>query len=253
MVFLLILVAIWRVRRKARARKIHEAERISASMTPGKDAPVYELSPSTEPAAQPPAITEKDKRQLALTEWISRKKSNAEVGRMYERYLGYKYEQDGWTVAYNGATAGLHDMGRDLICTKDTVVKVVQAKYWSRQSTIHEKHIFQLYGTTQHLSASPEYEGKTVIPVFTTTAKVSAAAKEAALKLGVVIEHIKMDHRYPTIKCVVHNSERYYILPFDAGYDTTHGVVSTGGCYVSTVNEAERLGYHDIRGTPSTA
>lgn len=39
-------------------------------------------------------------------------------------------------------------MGRDLMISKDKKMYVIQCKRWSVEKTIHEKHIFQLYGTT---------------------------------------------------------------------------------------------------------
>ena len=59
-----------------------------------------------------------ERNQLALEKWKARPKSSVEIGRMYERYLGYLYESDGWTVTYFGANEGLEDMGRDLLCIK---------------------------------------------------------------------------------------------------------------------------------------
>ena len=42
---------------------------------------------------------------------------------------------------------GKSDLGRDLICTKGRQVLIIQAKNWSKHSTIHEKHMMQLAGT----------------------------------------------------------------------------------------------------------
>jgi hypothetical protein len=39
-------------------------------------------------------------------------------------------------------------MGRDLIVRRGTELRVIQCKYWSKEKTIHEKHIFQLFGST---------------------------------------------------------------------------------------------------------
>src|SRR5689334_16515750 len=71
------------------------------------------------------------------------------IGRLYERYLGYLYERDGWNVEYHGIVQGYEDLGRDLICTSGNRILIVQAKCWSQEKLIHEKHIFQLFGTTQ--------------------------------------------------------------------------------------------------------
>jgi hypothetical protein len=91
--------------------------------------------------------TEK-RNQLALDRYVERHKEKWEIGRLYERFLGYKYEIEKWEVSYIGAVKRYEDMGRDLICIKDGKTHIVQAKCWSIEKTIHEKHIFQLYGTT---------------------------------------------------------------------------------------------------------
>ncbi len=41
-------------------------------------------------------LNDLQKNQLALDRYLARHKSNWEIGRMYERYLGYLYERDGW-------------------------------------------------------------------------------------------------------------------------------------------------------------
>ena len=90
-----------------------------------------------------------ERNQLALERYLNKSHSRSEIGRIYERYLGYLYEQDGWTVEYFGIIEGYEDLGRDLICRKGNQVKIVQAKCWSSDKQVHEKHIFQLFGTTQ--------------------------------------------------------------------------------------------------------
>src|SRR5437870_5312224 len=79
------------------------------------------------------------RNQLALDRYLARPKSDWEIGRLYERYLGYLRETAGWTVTYHGALHGFEDLGRDLICEKDGRVEIVQAKCWSRSKLIHEK------------------------------------------------------------------------------------------------------------------
>ena len=46
------------------------------------------------------------KNQLALDRYLKRKHSKLEIGRFYERYLGYKYEMDGWVVKFTGIIDG---------------------------------------------------------------------------------------------------------------------------------------------------
>lgn len=57
-------------------------------------------------------------------------------------------------------------MGRDLICMKDGKIHIVQAKCWSADKTIHEKHIFQLYGTTLCYELENNIPLGTVIPIL---------------------------------------------------------------------------------------
>jgi hypothetical protein len=92
-----------------------------------------------------------EKYQLALDRYWQKKKSKWEIGRDYERYIGYLCESKGYAVYYQGIVEGLADLGRDLICVKDNTAEVVQCKHWSQKNPIHvhEKHIFQLLSTVQ--------------------------------------------------------------------------------------------------------
>jgi restriction endonuclease len=188
-------------------------------------------------------LSTSERNQLALDRYLSRSKSNWEIGRYYERYLGHLRETTGWTVTYHGALHGLEDLGRDLICTKDASAEIVQAKCWSRSKVIHEKHLFQLFGTTIHYRiASP---GLHVTPVLTTTTALSDVALEVAHVLGIRVESVALPPaHYPMIKCNASpgTKEKIYHLPFDQQYDRTQ-VTRAGECYVATVKEAERLGF----------
>lgn len=94
-------------------------------------------------------LSDIEKYQRALDRYKKRNKSNAEIGREYERYIGYLYELKGYSVEYYGIKKGVEDLGRDLICTNGNEIHVVQCKCWSnmKNKTIHEKHINQLFGT----------------------------------------------------------------------------------------------------------
>lgn len=183
-----------------------------------------------------------ERNQLALERWLGRRKSNVEIGRMYERYLGARYETNGWIVEYHGATQGLEDLGRDLICIKGSEVRIVQAKYWASHKTIHEKHVFQLYGTT-FLYARRAGSGKHVRGALYCTTQVSDTAREAAKALDVQIVELPMDKNYAMIKCNVNGQEKIYHLPFDQQYDRVRIGTVAGECYVKTAEDAERLGF----------
>ncbi|MGA7749898.1 MAG: hypothetical protein WCA63_07085 [Gallionella sp.] len=183
-----------------------------------------------------------ERNQLALDRYVGRQKSDWEIGRYYERYLGSLREKDGWTVIYHGALRGFEDLGRDLICTKDGTVEIVQAKCWSKSKVIHEKHLFQLFGTTIHFRLANT--SAHVTPVLATTTSLSEVAIEVAQVLGIRVDTIPLPSSYPMIKCNINPSthEKIYHLPFDQQYDRTQ-VSQPGECYVATVKEAERRGF----------
>ena len=183
-----------------------------------------------------------ERNQLALDRYVGRRKSDWEIGRYYERYLGSLRETSGWVVTYHGALRGFEDLGRDLICTKDGAVEIVQAKCWSRSKVIHEKHLFQLFGTTVHFRLANV--SAHVTPVLATTTSLSVVAAEVARVLGIRVDSVPLSSSYAMIKCNVNLStkEKIYHLPFDQQYDRTQ-VSRPGECYVATVKEAEHLGF----------
>ena len=187
-------------------------------------------------------LSASDRNQLALNRYVARHKSDWEIGRYYERYLGSLREKSGWVVTYHGALHGFEDLGRDLICAKGNTTDIVQAKCWSKSKVIHEKHLFQLFGTTIHYRLANL--GVHVTPVLATTTSLSEVAAEVARALGIRIDSVPLASSYPMIKCNVNMStrEKIYHLPFDQQYDRTQ-VSRPGECYAETVKEAERLGF----------
>ena len=187
-------------------------------------------------------LSETDRLQLALDRYSNRQKSNWQVGIEYERYVGYCYEQKGYKVRYFGATEGLEDMGRDLIVSKDKKLFVIQCKRWASEKTIHEKHIFQLYGTTiLQVMEHPECQ---VSGIFITTTSLSSLAKSCAKYLHIAVVEKFPLKPYPLIKCnISRDGDKIYHLPFDQQYDRVIINPSDGDCYVSTVQEAESKGF----------
>lgn len=212
-----------------------------AEITSGSDREAYDtlkdwLSPEEYlklPVAQ--------KNQLALDRYKKRKKSDWDIGIEYERYVGYLYEQKGYKVHYHGAVLGLCDMGRDLIAEKDDVVTIIQCKRWAKVKEIHEKHIFQLYGSTVLMSVESK---KKYQPLFITTTKLSDTAKKCADFLGVAYKENFQHKEHPLVKCnISQDGEKIYHLPFDQQYDKVQIFGKAGAQYVVTAKEAEELGF----------
>jgi hypothetical protein len=166
-----------------------------------------------------------------------------QLGRDYERYVGYLREQAGWAVTYHGIVKGFEDLGRDVIAEKDGAIEVIQCKRWAQHKAIYEKHIFQLFGTMT--AARIENPGKQVSGTFTTTTKLSDRAREFARVLDIQVEESFPLADYPRIKCNIarRTDERIYHLPFDQQYDSTVVEPVRGECYVATAHEAEELGF----------
>lgn len=166
-----------------------------------------------------------ERNQMALDRfWKRPDKSNWLIGLLYERYIGYLYESKEYDVQYHGAKEGKKDLGRDLICKKGNEILVIQCKHWSQFKTIHEKHIFQLFGTTFQYKYQLEKENKNkkIKAIFYTSTGLSEVARMFAKELDIeVYENVKLDRNYPCIKCNIGRTseEKIYHLPFDQQYD----------------------------------
>lgn len=187
------------------------------------------------------------KYQLALDRYWSKRKTRWEVGRDYERFIGHKYEIAGCAVHYQGIIEGFADFGRDLIATRENETSIVQCKYWSAQRTIHEKHVFQLLGTA--LAYRIEHPHESVTAVFVTSTVLSERAREFAQQLNAILPFVVREcepfEQYPCIKCNVsrRSGEKIYHLPFDQQYDAVLVEEERLERYVSSVAEADSLGF----------
>jgi hypothetical protein len=186
-----------------------------------------------------------DRNQLALDRYLKGQKTNWQIGRDYELYCAYMFREFGWNVLNHGIEKQLNDMGRDLICTKGSVVNIVQCKLWSQSKVIHEKHIAQLYGSTIEWQIENEenssFKFDKIQPVFITNIELSETAKKFAKRLNVVVYKWQLQE-FPRIKCNVNNGSRIYHLPFDQQYDATK-IEGVGEFYAMSVKEAEAKGF----------
>jgi hypothetical protein len=204
------------------------------------------------------ALSTSERNQRALDRYLSSRKKPYQIGRDYERYIGYLYEEEGYKVEYVGIEKGLEDLGRDLICTKGSETEIVQCKYWANHKTIHEKHINQLYGTAvkyfiDHKNIQTIRNSMTLFPdlmnigqikaTFITSTKLSETARKFASALGVKVIESKPLRKYPLIKCnITSTGNKIYHLPFDQQYDKVL-IKNKGEFYASTVKEAEEKGF----------
>lgn len=189
-------------------------------------------------------LSESERNQLALDRYVaSRKKSKWQIGRDYELAVAYEYSKKGYSVDTHGSYMGLSDMGRDVIATRGNSVLIIQCKYWGHEKTIHEKHIFQLFGSVVSYCMETGRSTDEVKGVFVTNITLSKTARRVAEYLEIaVVEHHKMAE-FPRIKCNIGSSKtKIYHLPMDNQYDTTQ-ITNPGEFYAFTVEEAEKAGF----------
>ena len=189
------------------------------------------------------SLSTTEKYQRALDRYKQSRKSRWEIGRDFERYVGYCYEINGFQVYYQGIIEGFSDLGRDIVAKKDDKVEIVQCKYWSAEKTIHEKHVFQLYGTVvAYQISNPKAR---VSALFITSTSLSERARQFAEALGITYAENRKIEDYPCIKCNIsgRGGDKIYHLPFDQQYDRTQINPKKGEAYAATVREAESLGF----------
>lgn len=202
-------------------------------------------------------LTKKEILEKALENYITRQKSKTEIGRDYERYIGYLYEKKGYKVEYHGIKNSYDDLGIDLICTKVYETLLIQCKNWKKSKVIHENSINQLFGTAMKYFLQDSKQNtikpgeipftNTIKPLFITTTNLSERAKEFANIRQVETLQIPFDKEYPRIKCNFGKDEygletKIYHLPFDQMYDKIN-IIKNGGLYVKTITEAEERGF----------
>ena len=205
-------------------------------------------------------LTPAERNQRALDNYeASHNKSKRQIGRDYERYVGWLYESKGYSVEYKGILAGLEDLGRDLICRKDGRTVIIQCKYWSKDKLIHEKHINQLFGTYMHYMIELHKDGAQnglfdvfdlardsgCSACFWTKTSLSDTARAFANALGIEVHEHEEIGDYPMIKCNINRmtGEKIYHLPFDINYDKTVIDPAHGEFYAATVPQAESAGF----------
>lgn len=197
------------------------------------------------------------RNQMALDRWRVSPKTRWEIGREYERFIGYTYESKGYDVIFSGAIEGMQDMGRDVIARRNSELRIIQCKYWSQEKVIREKHIFQLFGSSLeyafklnvfanvHELLTVGVKTLGVTPVLYTSTRLSDVAREVAKKLGVECnENIGLPD-YPLVKCNISQRDggKIYHLPFDQQYDRTKIKPDGGERYVYSVADAEKAGF----------
>lgn len=88
---------------------------------------------------------------------------SSDWGYVYEKYVGQKYEEEGYQVDYLGLKNGFLDGGMDMIISKDDFKAYIQCKFSTKSSACFGKQKIEriLYKASSFLSK--QYEDKKLI------------------------------------------------------------------------------------------
>lgn len=221
----------------------HEEKESQSSIETEED-PVSKYVPKTEWNK----LSRVERNQLALDRYNdpNRKRGLWRVGIDYERFIGFEFEQKGYSVEYHGATQGKKDLGIDLICKNQHEVLIVQCKRLSsiKELPVRENIVAQVYGAAEYYRMISS-ESLNVKPVLITSYVLSDQARLFADHLNVSVKENHEKKPYPMIKCNIskQNREKIYHLPMDQQYDKVIIGDCNGEFYAETVKEAEKKGF----------
>lgn len=213
-----------------------------------------------QPAEVPTEFYRVAELQSRFDKWLfavenARAENKWKYGRDYERYVGYLFEREGFSVIFNGATLGSSDGGIDLFCFKSGIVYPIQCKRWKNQVGVEEIYKFaeavESFKRNRSAYPIPLIYSK-VMPLFYSTNGYTAEAERTASSKNITCQVQKFNsiREYPAVKCTALNGRKVYYLPFDRDFDSIRVGVYRGGCYKFSVLEAEQAGYHYYKGLP---
>ena len=164
-----------------------------------------------------------------------------QVGRDFERYVGFRYEERGYKVTYNGITEHEEDYGVDLFCVSEARVLAVQCKNW--KDPVMWREVAMIAGAS--LAAARSAGWLSAIPVLLTTGPLPTETIQYANRANVVVRRV-VPREYPVIKCK--RSSNYFHLPWHSNYDRTKLISDQGDRRVFRVEEAVLDGFVPAQG-----
>ncbi len=172
-----------------------------------------------EKISEPPVAIPNDAEGLDdrnLRRWWRHIATGRQIGQMFEFSVGYRLEQEEWSVDYHGARMGLDDSGRDIIARKGGRHLVAQCKY--QTAPISAKAIFYLFGSAiawRRENASDQW----VDIVFYSHSDFDEEATKAAGLLNVQLYPFHPFHPFPAVRCKTSpDGRRLFHLPWQPNY-----------------------------------
>ena len=172
------------------------------------------------------------------------------LGELYERYIGYKLEMQGYSVEYHGIQCKKHhqpDNGIDLIGRHGKYTIIVQCKYRTDIDGAFQGGVIRdLFGAWYIYKQ--DHQNENVSGRFVTTGILSDDADNVAKKLHMRLMGLEyMPKVFPIIKCKTNaGSKALYYLPTDSQYDDIMLNLGQGDFYCQTVAEAEAKNFRRV-------
>lgn len=173
------------------------------------------------------------------------------IGKLYERFVGYKYTLKGYTVHYLGLTGKDKLKGIDLRAENDKEILLIQCKCHTHTKIFHSDIIDKLGGAIAAFKKKTQTK-KSIRGIFYTSAGVADEAKQEASLLGIeIIENEPYNPHYPQIKCNIslHNEKRYF-LPWVPSYDNVIIEPEKGEFFADSVLDAVDVGFKRAKAPP---
>ncbi|MDA3049496.1 restriction endonuclease [Campylobacter sp. JMF_02 ED1] len=183
--------------------------------------------------------------------------SNSEIGKRYERYIGYLYEWiyteygEWYEVEYHGIRKGVDDGGVDLFVKKGkNEILLIQCKWWAKDKVMHDNVVARIgFAKTDYEKDNPNK--KITAMIVSANENLDDKSRQLCKKHNIVIQEVPYDKSYPKIKCNINNRGKIYHLPNSPSYDAIKITRSKGEYYVKTIQEAEALGFrHEVATKP---
>lgn len=167
--------------------------------------------------------------------------SHEEIGKRYERYVGYIFETlYGYRVIYNGIIKKFDDRGVDLIVKPNSNEFIlVQCKMWGKDKDMGDIVVSRI-GFAKYDFAKKHPNKKIRAMLVTHNNNLNEELqKDCRLHEIEYNCDIKYDPNYPKIKCNLESG--IYHLPDDFQYDIID-MSKPNREYVATIEQAEKLG-----------
>jgi len=170
----------------------------------------------------------------------TKEEQKEEVGRRFERQVGYTYEQAGFDVVYNGIYRGVRDKGIDLIVKENNKHIIIQCKNYAQHHQIHENTITQLLGTiSTYVLEHPDVEVHKMLITSNDNLDDRARVVLSMHNIVHIVKPYSLD--YPLIKCK--KESMIYHLPCNANYDRIKMSIKKGDIYLESEKEAVGKGF----------